>query len=616
VLTIISRLAPNASVEAAQGDVDRIAGQLAHEDPGPQEARGVLVQRLESALFGDVQRSLRVLQGAVGFVLLIACANVAGLLLTRATARQRDVAICSSLGAGRGRLVRLFLTESVILSLGGGTIGVALAWYALHVLRGADPTWLPRVSQMHMDLTVLVWTVAVSGLTGLGFGLVPVIGLARPDVVTLLKDSGHGVLSSRRGRRLQSAILVAQVALTLVLLVGAGLLMKSFWHLQRHDLGFDATNVLAFETRLPAAGYYRMVGTANGFTQLDVSPVPARLFQRIRERLIAVPGVVAAAGTNEPPAGGGGLQASFTIEGRDTESGGVPDAWSANYALVTPDFFRALRIPLRRGREFTAEDEASTLPVAIINESMARQFWPNDDPVGKRLTVTIVPGERPRQIVGVVGDTALSRWDRTPAPALYVPHAQESARSRTPYGQSRVQMTFVLRIDRPLEVVIPALRRAVTEVDSSIPVSQIQMLSAGLAQQIEAPRDSMVIVAAFGAVALLLALFGIYGVVAYGVVQRGHEIAVRMVLGARRTAVLSLVLRRFTGLTTAGMLIGLVGAMGLTRYLDGLLFDVTSLDAMTFVAVPAIFIMVATVAALVPAHRAATLDPRSILRTD
>jgi putative ABC transport system permease protein len=616
VLTVVGRLATGTSLDAARGDLAAISAAIARDGAHRQPPVGISIRPLQDALFGNLRQALLVLQGAVAFVLLIACANVAGLLLTRAAARHRDVAIRRSLGASRARVVRLFLTESLILSLAGGAAGAALAWQALQLLRNADPTWLPRASDVHLDLGVLALTAAVSLLTGLAFGLAPATGLSKADVMTPLKESARGTPASRGARRLQGTLLVGQVALTLVLLVGAGLLMRSFWQLQRRDLGFDAVNVLTVGARLPATQYYRMVGTANGVTQLDISPVPAQLFERIRERLMTVPGVQSVAGTNEAFSAGGGVPAPFAIEGRPVEKEDAAGAVSANYALVTPAFFQTMRIPVVEGREFTATDTNGSLPVAIINQAMARRYWPNEDPLGRRLTVAIVPGDRPRQIVGIVGDTPLSRFDREPGPSLYVPHAQESLRSRTPYGQSRVNMTFALRIDRPMEAVIPALRRAIAEVDPNVPLSQIQMLSVSLARQVQAPRDSMVLVVGFGAVALFLALFGIYGVVAYGVVQRTQEIGVRMVLGARRSAVLGLVLRRFTGLTAAGILVGLAAAALLTRYLDSLLFEVTALDMTTFIVVPLLFMAVASLAAFVPARRAATLDPHRVLRTE
>jgi putative ABC transport system permease protein len=427
VLTIIGRVKSRVSIESAQGDIETIAATLAQQDPGPQKGRGIRVEPLENALFGNLQRILMVLQGAVGFVLLIACANVAGLLLVRATARQREVAIRLALGASSTRIVRLFLTESLILSFAGALLGVALAWTGVRAIVAASPQWLSNVQHVEIDGSVLVFTIAVSVLTGVLFGLVPMMSVSTPSLVTPLKASPRATSRGRGHRRVQGALVVAQVSLTLVLLVGAGLLIKSFWQLQRVNLGLDASRVVWFQTRVPANKSFRQVGNQNGFVQLEVSPAPAQLFDRVRERLQEIPGVESVGGTNAPPVTGAMMQAPFRIEGRPIEGGSAgPVAGFAarttdpfvNYSLVTPDFFKAIRVPVVRGREFTARDNRDTPPVAVVNEAMARRFWPGEDPIGQRVIVTIVSGEQPREVIGVVGDTATSRWDRSAAPAL------------------------------------------------------------------------------------------------------------------------------------------------------------------------------------------------------
>jgi predicted permease len=284
--------------------------------------------------------------------------------------------------------------------------------------------------------------------------------------------------------------------------------------------------------------------------------------------------------------------------------------------MITPDFFKTTRVPMIRGREFTVRDNDQAPQVVIINDAMARTYWPGESPLGQRVTLTIVTGEQPREIVGVVGDTPTSRFDRSPAPEMYVPYLQESLRSRVPYGQSRVNMAYVLRINQPLSSVVPALRRAVAEVDPSLPVTQVEMMDDYLARQVSAPRDSMVLVGSFGAVALLLAMFGIYGIVAYGVVQRTHEIGIRMALGAGRGNVLSLVMRQSTLLTLVGLVLGIGAASMLTKYLQNLLFNLTPLDVTTFAAMPALFALIAAVASYLPARRATRLDPQTVLRCD
>jgi len=623
VLTIIGRMKPDVSIERAQADIEGIAARLEQEDPGPQKGRGIRVEPVERVLFGNLRRILSVLQGAVGFVLLIACANVAGLLLVRATARQKEVAIRLALGASSRRIVRLFLTDSLMLACMGALLGIGLAWFSVRAIVAAAPQWLSSVQHIGLDGTVLLFTVAVSIVTALLFGLVPMLSVSTQSLVTPLKVA-RATVGGRGHRHVQSALVVAQVTLTLVLLVGAGLLIKSFWQLQQVNLGLDSDRVVWFQTRVPANKGFRQVGNQNGAVQLEVSPIPGQVFDGLRDRLREIPGVESAGGTNGALVSGGGMQAPFRVEGRPVEGGAGPAAGFAsrttdpfaNYALVTPDFFKTIRVPVVRGREFTARDTLDSAPVVIINEAMARRYWPGEDPIGKRVTVTIMPGEQPREIVGVVGDTPNSRWDRTVSPGLYAPHAQESLRSRVPYGQSRVNITYMLRITQPLSTVVPELRRAVAEVDSSLPVSGVEMLDEFFARQVDAPRDSMVLVGIFGVVALLLAVCGIYAVVAYGVVQRTHEIGIRMALGARRAAVLGLVMRQSTILTAIGLVLGVAVAASLTGYLKSLLFEITPLDATTFFAMPAIFALIAVVASYVPARRATRLDPQRVLRSE
>jgi putative ABC transport system permease protein len=614
VLSVIGRVKADSTLARSQADIAAISARLAEEDPGPQKGRGVTLEPLDQTLFGGMRRTLGLLQAAVAFVLLIACANVAGLLLTRSLARQRDVAIRTALGASRGRITQMFLAESLLLSLCGGALGLALAWAGIRALTLAPPTWIGSMPALRIDAGVLGFTLLVSAVTGLGFGLAPALGAWSRDLITPVKYVMGSASPGRRGA-LQSTLVITQIALTLVLLVGAGLLMKSFWRLQRVNLGMDPRQVLSFQTRLPAGRGFRMVGIKNGFTMLDVSPVPADEFERVRERLLQVAGVESVGGTNVGPVGGGGLPASIEFVGSNPRGDAAAQP-VVNYALVTPAYFSTLRIPVRKGREFTDRDTRNAPPVAIINETMARRFWPGQDPIGQQIVVSIIRDQPPRQIVGVVADTPVSRFDRAPSPAVYVPHLQESLQSRTPYGQSRINIMYVLRLSQPVASALPAVRRAVADVDNSLPVSQIEMVNEYLARQVEAPRDSMLLVALFGSVALLLAVIGIYALIAYGVVQRTREIAIRMALGARRNRVLGLMMRRSVTLMAVGLTLGLAGAAAVTRYLSTLLFEVTPLDAATFVGASILFIIIAAAASYVPARRATKIDPLAVLRYD
>jgi putative ABC transport system permease protein len=409
----------------------------------------------------------------------------------------------------------------------------------------------------------------------------------------------------------QSGLVIGQVALTLVLMIGAGLVIKSFVRLQGVHLGIEPDHVLTFQSVQSRARYLKMTGTRiNGFAEYDFSPVPAQVFSQIAERLLDIPGVESAAGINQRPLSGQTYDAPFTVAERASAPG---DALTANYHLVTPRFFQTMRIPVLRGRDFTVRDTADSPWVAVINEAMAKRFWPNEDPIGQHITLGIVPDERPREIVAVVGDTPLYRSERTRTPMLYVPHTQQFLRYRVPYAGTRLQMAFVVRIRERPDTVAAAIRQVVAEVDPATPVAEVTMMEQYLAEQIETPRFYMVALGIFGAVATLLAVFGIYGVIAHAVAQRTREIAIRVALGANARTVAGLVLRHAVALTTVGILLGLGASLFATRLLDAVLWDVTPTDPSTFVAVVILFIAVAAVASLVPTSRTLRLEPRSVL---
>lgn len=609
-LTAVARLRPDVSIEQAQGDMDAIARRLGEKYPDRNTGWAVTLEPLDEALFGETRQRLLILQMAVGLILLITCANVAGLLLVQAASRQREVATRWALGANRFRLVRQFLTESLALALAGGVIGVAFAWIGVRLLTRVSPQWLSRIDGIAIDASFLLFAVALSVSTGVAFGLVPSLQLSSTRQ-NALHAFGRGATSGRGRQRVQGGLVIGQVALTLVLLIGAGLVIKSFVHLQRADLGIEPDSVLSFQSVQSRAQYLKMTGTRiNGFGAFDFSPVPAQVFARVAQRLQEIPGVVSAAGINRPPLGGSALDAPFTVTGRPLAE---QDTLSVSYHLITPDFFGTMRIPIVRGRDFTYRDTADGPWVAVINEAMAQRFWPDENPIGQHITLGIVPDERPREIVAVVGNTPLHRSERTATPMLYVPHVQQLLRYRAPYGGDRLQMTFVLRIRERPDAVIPAIREAVAEVDPAVPVAEVQMVEQYLAEQIETPRFYMVALGIFGVLATLLAMFGLYGVIAHTIAQRTREIAIRMALGANTHAVASLVLRQAVALTAIGMLLGVGASLLVTRLLVSVLWDVTPTDATTFVNVALLFTVVATVASIVPTLRALRLEPRAVL---
>jgi putative ABC transport system permease protein len=608
-LIAVARLRPGVSLEQAQTDVDRLSLALAEKYPDRNAGWEFRLEPLDEAYFGATRQSLLLLQAAVGLILFIACANVAGLLLVQAAARHREVATRWALGADRHRLVRQLLTESLVLSLAGGALGVLLALGGVTLLTRLSPAWLARIETVAIDGPFLLFAFGVSALTGIAFGLAPSLQLSRVSGPRAL----YAATRARGGgrQRLQGGLVVGQVALTLVLLIGAGLVIKSVVRLQNADLGADPGGVLSFESVLSRALYLKLTGNRlNGFAEFEFSPVPAREFEQVAQRLADIPGVVSAAGIHIPPFGGLAAEVPFAIEGRAQVE---RDGLTAGYALVTPNYFATMRIPIRHGREFTFRDSVDAPWVAVINEAMARRFWPNEDPIGQHITLTIVPDEPPRQVVGIVGNTPVSRFDRTPMPTVYVPHVQQLARHRAPYGGGRLEMTFLMRLRGNPDAVMAAARKTVAEIDPAMPIARVHMLDEQLAEQLARPRFYMVTLAVFGGFATLLAVFGIYGVMTYSVARRTREVAIRMALGASRGAVAGLVLRQAALLTAVGITIGVVASMLVTRYLSGVLWSVTPTDPATFVGVALLFALVAMAAALVPTYRALRLEPRTVL---
>jgi putative ABC transport system permease protein len=614
---VVARLKPGVSLDQAQTDVDAIARDLGKKSPATNAGWRFLVEPLDAVYYGETRQALLILQVAVALILLIACANVAGLLLVQGAARQHEVGTRWALGADRFRLLRQFLTESLVLALAGGVLGVVVALGGVRLLTSLSPPWLSRIHGVTIDGPFLLFAIAMSIVTGVAAGLAPGLQVSGAGGLSVLHDAGRATRGRRR-QRIQGALVIGQVALTLVLLVGAGLLIKSFVRMQNADLGSDPTGVLSFDGAVSRAQYLKMTGgRINGFGEFDFSPVPAQTFERLAQRLEEIPGVASAAGISPAPFSGPSLDAPFSVVGRPRVE---KDALTAGYYLVTPNYFETLRIPILRGHDFTYRDRPDTPWVVIINDAMARRYWPNENPIGQYITLDIVPDERPREIIGVVANTPPHRLERTPTPMMYLPHVQQLLRYRAPYGGFRLGMTFMLRLTTPPDAVVPAVRKAVADIDPSIPVANVQMLEQYLAEQIETPRFYMITLALFGGFATLLAVFGIYGVIAYSVAQRAREIAIRVAVGARPRSVIGLVLRQAVVLASIGVAIGIVVSIFVTRYLSvvqggvtPVLWGVTPTDPPTFIDVALLFTVVAIAAGLVPTYRALRLEPRSVL---
>jgi putative ABC transport system permease protein len=616
LVLVIGRLRTGVTVAQAQAEMDAIAAHLAASDPARHKGNGAFVQPLPDLATGGLRQPLWLLQGAVTFVLLIGCANVAGLLLARGTLRRTEVAIRSALGAGRRRLVRQLLTESVVLAAIGGLLGVFLAWGGLKLFIGAAPPGFPGLDDLALDSRVLAFTALVTVLTGLFFGVVPALQASKANLADTLKDSSRSASTGLSRHHLRSGLVTLQIALALVLLIGAGLMINSFVRIQNSQLGMDPHGLLTFDFRFPVSMMKR-VSIFRGTGYWEISPVIDQTLDRVLEQVRSVPGVISAAGSSAPPLQGArGMD--FLIEGRPApqRAGAGAPGQSAPYIAVTPNYFATLKIPLLRGRDFTDRDNDAGTPVIIINESMARRYWPNEDPLGKRITLDFLPDERPREVIAVAGDTRLSRAQRQPGPILYVPFHQQTSHWRGPSLNDRSGWVFVLRTAGDPLKLMPDVRKAAAQVDSSRPVSNIRTVEQTLDRQVRYLRLYVLLLGVFGGIAAVLAAVGIYGVMAHIVAQRTREIGIRIALGASAQEVLSLVARQALALIAIGLALGLVGSFALTRILASALWGVTATDPLTFLTVSLFLALVALTACFLPTRQAAAVDPVVALRSE
>jgi putative ABC transport system permease protein len=613
----LARLKPGVSFAQAQAEMEALASQLAKTDPARLKGWGVRVEPLQEALYGGrwLKDALFVMEGVVGFVLLIACANVAGLLMARASSRRVEISVRAALGAGRRRILRQLLTESVLLAGAGGLLGLLLAWWGLRILVALSPPWLPRAHGIRIDASVLAFTAVLSVVTGLVFGAVPAWQASKPDLVECLKESARGGALGFARHRFRSALVVVQIALALVLLIGAGLSMNSFIRLQMVDLRCNPKGVLTFAFRLPFNRVFKQVGKQDGVPVSEVSPLVSLTQRQMCERISAVPGVISAAAVSLRPLMGA-YSVTFAIEGRPApETEAEKQALTSAYSIVTPGYFATMRIPFLQGRDFSETDTLSSPWVAVVNETMARRFWPDESAIGKRLTLGLVKDELPREIVGVVADTPLNRRQTRPQPALFVSYMQQAPHwIGSVYHPMRREMTFVVRSAGDPRPLMPAIARAAAEIEPNVPLTEVSTMEEYLGEQVETPRYFLMVLGVFAVIATVLAVVGIYGVMAWSVAQRTREIGIRMALGACARDVLVGVLSYASLLTAAGLLLGLAGSFALTRLIRSVLFGVTATDPATFAGAAALLAAIALIAALVPALRAARLDPNVSLR--
>ncbi|MEK6323366.1 MAG: ABC transporter permease [Acidobacteriota bacterium] len=604
-LEVVARLKPGVTLPQAQADLTNIAATLEQQYPNNYSDSGwglYPVSMLEEFV-GNIRPALRILLGAVAFVLLIACANVANLLLARATVREKEVAIRAALGAGRRRLIQQLLTESVLLSVMGGLFGLLLAYFGVRLFVAFGPKDIPRLDEIGLDGRVFVFSLLIAVVTGLVFGLAPALQISKPDLQDSLKEGGRG--SSKGRHRLRNALVVSEVAVALVLLVGAGLMIKSFQRLLQLNMGFRTENVLTMRLSVPSTKYKEDAKVAAFYRQL-------------LDKIKALPGVESAGAISHLPLSGSYASGTTAVENADAEAGlktfqGIPFI-EADRRSISPDYFRALGIDLKAGRLFTEADNETAPPVAVVDETFERRFWPNGSAVGKRFIARFNDGKGIQwgQIVGVVAHVRHYGIDQVKQYGLgqegreqaYFPYLQRPS--------NRMYLAIKTTTD-PLSLT-SAVRNQVLSLDPEQPVYDVksmdQLVTTSLAQR----QLNMVLFVAFSAIALILASVGIYGVMSYSVTQRTHEIGIRMALGAGQRNVLGLVVRQGMTLALAGVGLGLAGAVAMTRLMSSLLFGVSATDPVTFVAIAALLTGVALAACLVPARRATRVDPMVALR--
>jgi len=579
----IGRLKAGVTLAQAQADTDAVARRLEEQYPDTNRGWNLRLVSLREQLVGNTRPTLFILLGAVGFVLLIACANVANLLLVRAAARQKEIALRTALGAGRFRIVRQMITESVLLALLGGALGSLLATWGLDLLVAVSAGSLPPTAQVRIDATVLGFTLLISLLTGVLFGLAPALRTAKINLSESLKEGGRSGSEGASRNLTRSALVVFESAVAVVLLIGAGLLVRSLVQLQNTKPGFDAHNVLTMRVDLPQEKY-------------RVDEKTAGFFQELESRVGSLPGVESVGLVSELPLSGQPNDMPYTVEGRPIL---VDQGYDDDFRRVNTQYFRALRIPLLRGRNFTEQEVRQGAKVVVISDLLARQVFPNDEPLGKRLVMMM--GNQPFEIIGIVGDIRHRGLESEPAPAMYMPAFEPG-------------MNVVIRAQSDPLSLAGAVRKEVLAIDPDQPVAAVKTMEQWLETAVAGPRYRTSLLALFAALALVLASTGIYGVMSYSVTQRTHEIGVRMALGARQLDVLKLVVRQGMARVIIGVAIGLAAALALTRVMSTLLFGVGAKDPFTFASVAILLTLVALVACWIPARRATKVDPLVALR--
>lgn len=614
LFTMFGRLRPGVTLEQAQADLRSLEEPLGQEFP-MHRGWGLVIDSLRDAYVGYLRQPVLVLQGAVFLLLLIACANVAGLLLAQAVARQKELGVRSALGSSRTRILRQLLAENVLLSCCGGVFGIVLAWVGLRTLVSTGLSAYRDLQNVTLDWTVVGFAIAVSLVTAVVFGILPALQLSRLDVVEVVRDAGRSVTGGPARTRVRNAFVVAQVGLALVLLVGTGLMTRSLLRLNAVDTGIEPAQLVALQIPLPRSTYRNTGGnTAAGGLLVEFDARFSDLTERVRERFAGVPGVESVAATTPPPLGGTPRRVLFR---RDSwlAVADERDPWSAEWYPVSPDYFETLRMPVLQGRTFSSRDTLATRPVVVISASLASRYWPNENPVG-RLLQTDVVDDPPREIVGVVGDVRQDRYQSAPVPQIYVPRPQLPKRMDMQMALEVLVTTFVVRASGDPLAAVPALRAAMHEIDPTVSVSSTRTVEDYAAAQLQELTQYAAVLGLFGIIAVSLAVIGILGVMAHAVAQRVNEIALRLVLGARPLSVLGLVLRHGVLLIGAGLAVGLVASLMLMPLIRSFLWGVTTTDPVTLAVVVLALGAVALLACYLPARRALKVTPIEALRSE
>lgn len=592
-LAVVGRMKAGVTLMEADAEANILGKRLERDRPGGQGWFRFQVVPLARQVAGDTRKPLLLIFGAVGFVLLIACSNVASLLLTRSLNRKRELTVRAALGAGPSRLIRGLLTESLVLAVFGGVVGILLAEGAIYGVKMLGPSSIPRLAETGLDLRVLLFTLGATLLTGILFGLAPALSATRKDLVESLRDGNRRTASNPAVHKTRNALLISQIALAMILVIATGLLVRTFYGLSRVDPGFEETHALTFDLSLPAAKYQ------------DQGQI-VRLYQEVVRRLRALPGVQACGLTETVPMGG--ATESTAIRSPDHAEKSVVDVPMVNYTMVSPGYFSAVRTPILRGREFLDSDTADSPPVTVINSAMAKKFWSGQDPIGKQVAPKGATFPL-ATIVGVAADVKHHSLRESPPPEMYVPYTQK-------VWPSLLTMTMVLRTTQDPASITSSAGETIHSVDADLPIANIRTLEDIVDESMAQPRFAMLLLGAFGALAILLAAVGMYGVISYNVTQRTQEIGIRMALGARRASVLRLMVGQAVRLAACGLVIGLAASFGVMRLMSTFLFGVRPTDPSTFAGVSLLLLGVGLLASYIPARRATQVNPTVALRQE